>query len=341
MSGQQMQHIQQVQQMHKMALRLNPIADALRAQAGDAFNLQTLAQLLVKYESQNDMTSPQLVAATQYAEFIPVRSNFPAVVGTSHELQRKKGTGKGKTYAGSGNDIPLAEVLYDSLSLGVKAGVIGYRYSIMELATAGAVGIDLNGDKISAARLAFEAHMSDVAWYGEKETNLKGLLNQTGVTTTAAALAWEEATPDEILNDLNGQIEAARKDSEFNSIIEPDTFLIPTSLQRVLSSRRLSDHLATTIYEHIVKNNLLALEGKPFVIRATQRLEDAGVGKKRRGILYRRDPSCLEMRIPQELMFLAGQVDGLEVSFPGHYLYQGVWLKRVDSMRYLDVPQVV
>ncbi|WP_252510820.1 DUF2184 domain-containing protein, partial [Acinetobacter baumannii] len=27
---------------------------------------------------------------------------------------------------------------------------------------------------------------------------------------------------------------------------------------------------------------------------------------------------------------------GVDIKVPGHYKYQGVWLKRVDSLRYLD-----
>lgn len=305
---------------------------------GDAFNLQTLARLLVLAETQDDMT-PQMTEAVEYAQFVPVRNNFPAVVGTSHDLQRKRGVGEGKAHSGTGNDIPLAEVLYDSVSLKVKAGVIGYQYSIMELATASAMGVALDTDKIQAARLGFEKHMSRIAWYGETETGLKGLLNQTGVDTSAALEAWETATPDEILDDINGLIAGAMDASEYNASITPDTLLLPTSLMRVLTSRRISDNIETTIFKHIMENNMLTLEGKPFVIRATKRLETVGVGGTRRTIMYRRDPACIEMRIPQELQFLAGQAQGLDVFFPGHYLYQGIWLKRVDSLRYMDVPQ--
>lgn len=45
------------------------------------------------------------------------------------------------------------------------------------------------------------------------------------------------------------------------------------------------------------------------------------------------------MRIPKELEFLAPQPDGLDLFTPGYYLYQGVWLKRIDSLRYMDVPK--
>lgn len=326
------------QAINRRLAGLSGLTATFQSMVGDAFNLQTLARLLVQAETQNDIT-PQMTEATEYSQYLPVRNNFPAVVGTSHDLQRKRGVGEGKQYSGTGNDIPLAEVIYDSVSLAVKPGVIGYQYSIMELATASAMGLQLDGDKIQAARLGFEKHMSRVAWYGEPETGLKGLLNQTGVDTQAALEAWDTATPDEILGDVNNTISDAMDASEYNASITPDTMLLPTSLMKILTTRRLADNIETTIYDHIMKNNMLTLEGRPFVVRATKRLETAGVGSTRRVVMYRRDPACIEMRIPQELQFLAGQPSGLDVFFPGHYLYQGVWLKRVDSLRYLDVPQ--
>lgn len=326
------------QAINRKLAGLNGLSTNFQAAVGDAFNLQNLAQILVNVENQNDMT-PQMTEATEYANYIPVVTGFTAAIDTSNKLKRKKGVGEGQAHSGTGSDIPLAEVVYDDIDLPTKAGSIGYEYGILELAAASLRGIALDADKIEAARLGYEKHMGRVAFYGEASTGVKGLLNQTGVDVIAVAEAWETATADEILADVNSQIESAMDASEFNTSITPDTFLIPTSLMSILVTRRLADNLATTILDHVLKNNMLTLQGKPFIIRAMSRLQTAGVGGTRRTIMYRRDPACIEMRIPQEVQFLTGQPRGLDVFFPGHYLYQGVWLKRVDSLRYMDVPQ--
>ncbi len=99
--------------------------------------------------------------------------------------------------------------------------------------------------------------------------------------------------------------------SEFNPAITPDTMILPTSLMRILTQRRIADNLETTIFEWVSKNNLLALEGKKLTIRATSRTESTGVGGIRRITVYRRDPACIEMRIPKELEFLALKLMGL------------------------------
>lgn len=317
---------------------LQQFVPSLKAQVGDAFNLSKLAKLLVQLETDNEMT-PQMTEAMEYAKHIPVNQNFNAVLGTSHTLQRKKGVGEGQSYSGTGGDIPLAEVKYDEISLQTQLGAIGYQYSLAELATASQVGISLQADKIQAARLAFEKHMSKVAWVGEPEKGLKGLFNQTGVDVKTAKKAWETATPDEILADINDVLYDAYADTEYNPGISPDTIILPVSLMRVLTSRRIADNLDTTLYDWVVKNNAFALQNKPLNFVGSSRPEKLGIGESRRITVYRKDPACIEMRIPQDLTFIAPQAQGLDVFTPGHYLYQGVWVKRVDALRYLDVPK--
>lgn len=329
----------QEQLINRKMAGLGGIVPAMQQQVGDAFNLKNLATLLVKLETDDEM-SPQLLEATEYAQFVPVKLNFPAVLGTSHELKRKMGVGEGQDHSGTGGDIPLAEVDYDSITLPTRMGSIGYQYSIHEMATASQAGINLSGDKVQAARLAYEKHMSNIAWLGNPAVGVQGLINQTKVTVVTAALAWETATPDQVLEDFNNILSGAIESCEFNASITPDTVVFPTSLMKILTSRRIAENLETTLFEWISKNNLLALEGKPLTIRGKSRLEKAGDKSRRRILVYRRDPDCIEMRIPQDLQFLAAQATNFDIFTPGHYLYQGVWLKRIDSLRYLDVPEI-
>lgn len=316
--------------------RLMPVADHIKAQAGDAFNLEHLAQLLVSIENINGL-SPQLKQAMQYAKHIPVNNNISAVVGTAHELVRKQGIGRGKAYTGTGMDIPLVETVYDKISLGTKMGTVGYQFSIAELATALKMGIALEADKIATARLAFEKHMSDVAWVGEAETGLKGLFNQDGVAVTAKTIDFKTAAVKDIMDVFNTVIYDSMDAAEFDNSIMADTILLPMKVARELSGRTVSSTNETILLDYIRKNNEAALEGTPVDFTSSRRSNGIGVSGADRITAYRKDPNCIEMRIPQELRFLSAQPKGLDMFVPGHYIYQGVWLKRVDSMRYVDV----
>ena len=321
--------------LQQMRLRLMPVADHIKAKVGDAFNMETLARLMVNVESINGMT-PQMAELMEYAKYIPVNNNINAVVGTSHNLQRKQGVGEGKAFSGTGMDIPLAESVYDSVSLATKMGVVGYQYSIHEIATALAMGITLEADKIAAAQMAFERHMSKVAWIGEAKTGLKGFYNQDGVAVTSKTIDFANAPVVDILDLFNTIIYDDIDASEFDSDVQINTLILPTSVARTLAGRTVSTTNETPLIKYIRENNEAALEGRTLEITANRRGNGMGDANSDRIVSYNRNPNSLEMRIPQELSFEPAQATGMDIFVPGSYLYQGVWLKRVDSMRYYD-----
>lgn len=322
--------------LQQMMARLAPAASVLQANVGDAFNLQNLAQLFVQAENI-DGISPQLAQAMDYAKFIPVNQNISAVYGTSTNLSRKQGVGLGKAFSGTGMDIPLAEAIYDEVSLKTKAGSIGYQYSLLELQTALAMGIALENDKISAARLAYEKHMSNVAWNGEAETGLNGFYNQTGVALAAKTIDFDTATPQQVLGFFNSLIFDAIDGAGEDSSIMPTDIILPMAVTRILSERVTTDTNPIPFMEYIRKNNEAALQNIPVNITSSKRGNGKGQANSDRIVSYCKSPDCLEMRIAQELEFEAAQPNGLDVFVPGSYIYQGLWLKRVDSMRYIDV----
>lgn len=321
--------------LQQMRLRLMPVADHIKAKVGDAFNMEALARLMVNVESINGMT-PQMAELMEYAKYIPVNNNINAVVGTSHNLQRKQGVGEGKAFSGTGMDIPLAETVYDSVSLATKMGVVGYQYSIHEIATAMAMGITLEADKIAAAQMAFERHMSKVAWVGEEATGLKGFYNQDGVAVTSKTIDFATAPVVDILDLFNTIIYDDIDASEFDSDVAINTLILPTSVARTLAGRTVSTTNETPLIKYIRENNEAALEGRTLEITANRRGNGMGDADSDRIVSYNRDPNSIEMRIPQELSFEPAQATGMDIFVPGSYIYQGVWLKRVDSMRYYD-----
>ena len=321
--------------LQQMMLRLTPVADHIRAKVGDAFNLESFARLMVQVEQINGMT-PQMAELMEYAKYIPVNNNINAVVGTSHSLARKQGVGEGKAFSGTGMDIPLAEVLYDEVSLPTKIGTIGYQYSIHEIATAMAMGISLQADKIAAAQMAFERHMSKLAWVGEASTGVKGFYNQDGVAIDTRTIDFATASVATVLDLFNTIIYDDADAAAFDDDVSINTLILPTSVARTLASRTVSSTNETPLIKYIRENNEAALEGREINITANRRGNGMGAANSDRIVSYSRDPNCIEMRIPQELSFEPAQPKGLDIFVPGSYIYQGVWLKRIDSMRYYD-----
>jgi hypothetical protein len=60
----------------------------------------------------------------------------------------------------------------------------------------------------------------------------------------------------QIARQINDILSDAIEASEFNPAITPDTMILPTSLMRILTQRRIADNLETTIFaEKKCRNN--------------------------------------------------------------------------------------
>lgn len=324
----------------QMLSRLQGVSGAIQATIGDSFNLQmmtALAQQLTAVEKYSFLNA-QVQEAQAYSQFIPVNTNIPgATISSANTLMFMKGVGLGKDYDGTSNDIPLAEVIAGKETIGVAVGTIGYQYSIHELADAAKYGIPLDVEKAQAATFGAEAHLSNVAWYGSPKTGAKGFINQTVVEIIPASTDWKTATADEIVADFNMFLKAAYNNSEYELGVAPDTIVIAASIWELLSNRRLHEYTDKTLLKHLQENNILAQNGRTLTWRSSSKFDGKGAGGTHRMVLYRRDPSCLEFRLPQDITFLAAQAQGLIVRIPGHYMYQGVHVKRPDSIKYMDV----
>ena len=161
-------------------------------------------------------------------------------------------------------------------------------------------------------------------------------MNITSQMPTIADIDFATAPVVDILDLFNTIIYDDIDASEFDSDVAINTLILPTSVARTLAGRTVSATNETPLIKYIRENNEAALEGRTLEITANRRGNGMGDADSDRIVSYNRDPNSIEMRIVQELQFEPAQPTGLDVFVPGSYLYQGVWLKRVDSMRYYD-----
>ena len=184
--------------------------------------------------------------------------------------------------------------------------------------------------------------MSNVAWYGYTTANasgqltqVNGFLNQTGVTIVAGQNDWATATIEQVLSDFNNSLSDASELFDGDTSIEPDTYIMASNQYSNLANRIVPDSGGKTFLDWVTEKNIFTTQGKPLTIRGSGRGNGKGTANADRSIIYRRDPSCIQFK-GNSVEFLTAQPKGLDVLVPGHYKYQGVWLKRVDSLRYLD-----
>ena len=309
----------------------------IKAAIGDAFNQTNLANAIARAETQS-MIDSRVTAAQRYTRLVPVDTSTSAVVGTAIVKGFTDAVGMGRSHSGTGGDIPLAEVLYGDQSLKVVMGSIAYQYSIAELQAASRSGTPLSSDKAAAARLGYERHMYKIAVVGEPEKGLKGLINHDIPEVVTATASWDTASAQSIITDLANAIGVALDSSEMTGDTSglPNTILLPSAKLRLLSTRTVSPTSETSILTYIRDNNLLTVNGVDVTIEGLPELNTAGAGNTPRAVIYRRDPSALELILPQDLEFVAPQAKDLDIYVPGHYLYAGLWIKSPKAVIYLD-----
>lgn len=309
----------------------------IKAAVGDAFNQTNLANAIARAESQS-LIDGRVTAAQRYARLVPVDTSTSAVVGTAIVKGFTDAVGMGRSHSGTGGDIPLAELVYSDQSLKVVMGAVAYQYSIAEMQAASRGNVPLSSDKAAAARLAYERHMYKIAMVGEPEKGLKGLLNHDIPESVAAVADWDTASAQSIITDLANAIGVAFDESEMTGDTSglPNIILLPSAKFRLLSTRTVSATSETSILTYIRENNLLTVNGVDVTIEALPELNTAGAGNTPRAVIYRRDPSALELILPQDLEFVAPQAKDLDIYVPGHYLYAGLWIKSAKAVIYLD-----
>lgn len=277
-----------------------------------------------------------------YPELVPIDTSAPEWI-SSVTYFSLDGVGAAQWFNGKAQDVPNVELLREKFDTTVAMAAIGYRYDLAELGQAMLLGMNLTVDKANVARRAAEEFIQKKVLLGDTSKNMKGLLNQTSVTTgtaaatgTASATTWASKTPDNVLADVNAALTGIYTGSYGAEIA--DTLLLPYQQMLDISTRRIDATNQTTLLEWILRNNIYTrMTGQELKVRGVWGLETAGSGSTTRMVAYRRDPSILKFHMPMPFRFMpVWQVGPIIYEVPGIFRLGGVDVKRPASMRYVD-----
>ena len=235
------------------------------------------------------------------------------------------------------SDIPVVGTTLAQDETAVYMAGIGYDYGLEEVNQAQMLGMNLSGEKASAARLIYERTVDNKAFNGDTEKGWKGLFNSTAVTAASATTgAWATATEDEILADFNELLQGIFTST--NEVAMADTAILPSLKFQYLASTRLGDGNGTlTILEFLQKANIYtATTGHPLNIRGMRGLDTAGAGSTNRMVAYRNSPQVLKMHIPMRHRFLPVQIQGLSYMVPGIFRMGPLDIRLPKEVRYSD-----
>lgn len=230
------------------------------------------------------------------------------------------------------NDFRAADVVAKEFRSPVKSLGSAYKYSVQDVRAARMAGKSLEQRKANAAKRAIMQSENRIAYFGDADHGLGGMLNNANVPVVALphAGAWSGLTADQILANLNANANNAISAS--NGVETPNTMLLPTAEYSLIASTPRSSTSDTTILEYFVKNN-------PFIesVDWLEELKDAGAGSTPRIVSYRRDPDWLTLEIPQDFEQFPVQEKGLAFEVPVHQRIGGVLIYYPLSMAYSDI----
>lgn len=242
-------------------------------------------------------------------------------------------TGLAKVIDNYSTDLPRADVIGKPTTVLVKSLGASYGYSAQEMRSSRLAGKGLDARKAESARYQIDALSNRIAWAGDKESGLLGVLSKEQNIPLFTLLpgaeskktTWLEKTADEILADVNGMAKQVAKVTK--NVERPDTLCVPADVYMDISTRRIPDTSTTVlsfIMEHApyIKNVVNAAELDADSVDTNPYAKaDAGQGV---AFLFKNDVKKLSMETPMPYNQYPLQPRNLEIVVPCEARVAGV-----------------
>lgn len=241
-------------------LRNSAIPAAIMASEGTRFDSAEDASVFFARELDHikaqsyDVEYPELTAINLF----PISSEADSGAETITYYTYDK-TGLAKVIDNYSTDLPRADVNGKPTTAIIKSIGDSYGYSAQEMRASRLAGKSLDVRKAESARYAIDNKTNIIAWRGDEESGLMGVLS-TGQNIPLFAItagaesgktSWIEKTADEILLDVNGMQKQVAKVTK--NVERPDTLCVPADVYMDISTRRIPD-TSTTVKAFLLEH---------------------------------------------------------------------------------------
>lgn len=233
-------------------------------------------------------------------------------------------TGLAKIISNYATDLPRADVKGKPTTAIIKSLGDSYGYSIQEMRASRMAGKSLDTRKAESARYQIDYLNNKIAWNGDAETGLKGVLstdNDVPLYTVAngakGTTSWADKTEDEILADITGMLKQMATVTK--KVEKPDTLALSSDAYIEIQNKRI-EGTATTVLKYIQDNipdikqivscpelDADSVETNPYA---------AASDGKAVALLFKNDSRKLSIESPLPFMQYPIQTQGLEVVVP-------------------------
>lgn len=233
-------------------------------------------------------------------------------------------TGLAKIISNYATDLPRTDVKGKPTTAIIKSLGDSYGYSIQEMRASRMAGKSLDTRKAESARYQIDYLNNKIAWNGDAETGLKGVLstdNDVPLHTIAngakGTTSWADKTEDEILADITGMLKQMATVTK--KVEKPDTLALSSDAYIEIQNKRI-EGTATTVLKYIQDNipdikqivscpelDADSVETNPYA---------AASDGKAVALLFKNDSRKLSIENPLPFMQYPIQTQGLEVVVP-------------------------
>lgn len=166
--------------------------------------------------------------------------------------------GLAKIISNYATDLPRADVKGKPTTAIIKSIGDSFGYSIQEMRASRMAGKSLDTRKAEAARYQIDYLNNKIAWNGDAETGLRGVLSTdndiplyTLANGASGKTTWASKTADEIIADVSGMLKQMARTTK--KVEKPDTLALPAEAYLELQSKRI-DNTASNVLSYIQAN---------------------------------------------------------------------------------------
>ena len=264
----------------------------------------------------------------EYPEFsalslFPVSSEVDAGAETVTYYSYDK-VGLAKIISNYATDLPRADVKGKPTTAIIKSIGDSYGYSIQEMRASRLAGKSLDTRKAESARYQIDYLNNKIAWNGDAETGLKGVLSEDNDVPryvlahgASGKTAWATKTADEILADITGMLKQMAVITK--KVEKPDTLALSADAYIEIQNKRI-EGTATTLLKYIQDNlpdikNIVSCSELDADSVDTNPYANETDGQAV-AILFKNDSRKLTIENPLPFMQYPIQTQGLEVVVP-------------------------
>lgn len=265
---------------------------------------------------------------------MPVDTSIPEGA-TTHTYRQYDTVGMAKIISNYANDLPRADVTGKEFTFPIRSIGNAYGYNVQEIRSAQFAGINLTTRKASAAQRAHNEKINQLAFFGDADNNLPGLVSNANIPEvtlaadgTGSSKTLASKTSDKIVRDINALINKVITQSK--GVHRVNEVWLPVDQYALIATTQNSTASDTTILAFLQQVH----PGVTF--RSVVELDGAGAGGADRMYALENSMDNWQLNIPMMFRQYPPQQTGLEFEIPCESRFAGVTVEYPLAMSFAD-----